>query len=219
MTNRFLPAVLVCLAASAAVASAGPLPWSYYVRVNAPDGYDGILFGSEVKPPDTDGGEGVKFSHYWDTQAGNYGVVRINIETTNETASLFSFGPGFAQTVETLPADKRLSPGIFQLSWGFSDRDGRTAGGSTTGTLTADGLSTTGTGNYFIALDHTEAVNLDGRFAHIRFEGVNTESGARIEMSVSEIAYNAPQVPEPGTLILGGIAAVGGLGAWLKKRR
>lgn len=220
MPTRFTP-ILFVLLASAAVASAEPLPWSYYVRVNAPDGYDGILFGTEVRPPDTDGGAAVRYSHIWDTEPmWNYGMVRINISTMpGVPESLFSFGPGFEETVETVPADKRLSPGVFQLAWGFTPWVDGSGGavGSTTGTISADGLFTSGTGNYRIGLDYSERVTVGGRSALLRFNGVNTESGATIQMTVTPDAPS--ETPEPGTLILGGIALAGGLGAWVRKRR
>jgi hypothetical protein len=151
---------------------------------------------------------------------GNYGMVRIDISTkAGAPESLFTFWPGFEATVETLPADKRLSPGIFQVSWGFTpwgDGGGQVVG-STTGTVTADGLFSSGTGNYVIGLDHSERVTVGGRAALLRFNGVNTESGASIQMTVTPDAPT--ETPEPGTLILGGIAVAGGLGAWWRKRR
>lgn len=206
---------------SSVVASAGPLPWSYYVRVNAPDGFDGVLLGGEKKPAGSDGASADSYSHFWDTGMGNYGMVRINTETPTVTQTLFSLSPGLEQTVQTLPAGKSFSPGVFQLSWGFTpwgDGSGQVVG-TTTGTISADGLFTSGTGNYLIGLDHTESISVNGQAATVRFTGVNRESGADIEMTVTPLeTTTAPQVPEPGTLVLGGIALVGGVGAWWRRR-
>jgi len=180
------------------------------------------LLGGETKPAGADGGSAESYSHLWDTGVGNYGMVRIDISTeTGTPETLFTFGPGFATTVETLPADMRLSPGIFQLSWGFTpwgDGSGQVVG-TTTGTISADGLFTSGTGNYVIGLDHTESFSLNGQAVELRFTGVNRESGADIEMTVTpQELTSAPQVPEPGTLVLGGLAAAGGLAAWRRRK-
>lgn len=214
-------AALAAALLSAVAASAGPLPWSYYVRVNAPDGFDGVLLGSGLKPSATDGGPDAGDSTIWDTGVGNYGMVRINTETPTVTETLFTFSPGFEQSVTSLPAGKSYSPGIFQLSWGFTpwgDGSGQVVG-TTTGTISADGLFTSGTGNYVIGLDHTESFSLNGQAVELRFTGVNRESGADIEMTVTpQELTSAPQVPEPGTLVLGGLAAAGGLAAWRRRK-
>lgn len=214
-------AALAAVLLSAVAASAGPLPWSYYVRVNAPDGFDGVLLGSGLKPSAIDGGPDAGDSTIWDTGVGNYGMVRINTETPTVTETLFTFSPGFEQSVPSLPAGKSYSPGIFQLSWGFTpwgDGSGQVVG-TTTGTISADGLFTSGTGNYVIGLDHTESFSLNGQAVELRFTGVNRESGADIEMTVTPLeSTSAPQVPEPGTLVLGGLAAAGGLAAWRRRK-
>jgi hypothetical protein len=107
-----------------------------------------------------------------------------------------------------------------QLSWGFTPWGGTTDRvGSTTGTISTSGLFSNGTGNYVIGLDHEETMTLGGRTATVRFNGVNTESGARIDMTVTELAGQPPaETPEPGTLVLGGVALVGGVGAWWRRR-
>lgn len=217
MPTRFTPALCVLLA-SAVVASAEPLPASYYVRVSAPDGYNGVLLGTVLEPP-IDGDPARPYFHYWDTGMGNYGMVRIDVSTPTETQQLFGFWPYTNQWVmaSTLPTDKRLSPGLFQLSWGFTpwgDGSGQVVG-TTTGTLTTGGPGMD-YGAYVIGLDHTESLSLNGEAVEVRFRGVNQGYYAVIEMTVTP---NAPEVPEPGTLIIGGIALVGGLGAWVRKRR
>jgi hypothetical protein len=202
----------------AAVATAGPLPWSYYVRVNAPTGFDGVLLGSSKMPATTDGGPEPEFYHLWDTQLGNYGMVRINFETPTGTETLFAFSPGFEESVLSLPAGKSFSPGTINLSWGFQGQT-EIVTGDAGGTLTASDLFTTGTGNYVIGLDHSQTVTLDGRTAVVRFTGENTENGSRIDMSVTPIEQTAaPNVPEPGTMILSG-TALGGFGVWWRRRR
>lgn len=206
------------LFASAAVATAEPLPWSYYVEIDAPKGYDGILFGTEVRLPETDGGSGMTYYHYWDLSGGIPLMWRGNYQTPLGTETLFTLTswPAHEKSVTSLPVDKKLSPGVFQLSWGYlGSRLPEMEGGSTTGTISADGLFTSGTGNYTIGLDYEERVSMSGRAARIRFEGVNRESASEITMTVTEIA---PGVPEPCTVVLGGIALAGGVGAWRRHR-
>jgi hypothetical protein len=215
MRSRLLLTLLFALA-SAAVGSAEPLPWSYFVRVNAPAGYDGILFGTEALQPPADVSGPTTLHHIWDTGPDNYGMARVNSPMPTGEEALFLFAPGFEQQVATLPDGKAFSPGTFVLSWGF-DGGGGSATGSVTGSITASGLTSSGTGNYWIDLDHSETVSLGGRTAIVRFAGQNTESGSRIDMTVTELIEQPPGVPEPGTLVLGGIA-VTGVGVWGRRK-
>ena len=193
MTARLLALAVVLL--SAAAATAGPLPWSYYVRFNAPAGFDGILLGTEIKPPETDGGASVAYHIIMDTGTRNYGQVRSGYDPGSNPTSLFSFGYGDWETVETLPAGKTYSPGTFALSWGFTGMNGTTSG-TTIGYIGASGVFTSGSGTNRVILDHSERVTVDGQTGMVRFGGVNGEESSRIEMTVTP--EDAPKTPEPG---------------------
>lgn len=213
-----MTATLFALLVTAAVSTAEPLPWSYYVEIHTPKGNDGILFGTEVMPPESDGGSGVTYYHYWDLSGGIALMWRGNYQTPLGTETLFTLTswPAHEKSVTSLPADKKLSPGVFQLSWGFVGGLRDLAGGSTTGTVSVDGLFTSGTGNYTIGLDYEEWVQMSGRAARIRYDAVNRESDSEITMTVTEVT---PTVPEPGTFVLGGLAIAGGVGAWRRRKK
>jgi hypothetical protein len=209
--------VLAALLLSAATVSAGPLPWAYSVRVNGGPNVDAIQVGHEPLPPVVDGGPERWVYLLLDTGPGQAGWVSTASETPVSTPqTVFTFGPGDWREADAQSSGTTVING-FALAWQFTGTGGGTAtGGTDIGRISADGVFTSGTGTTRIDLDYVTEVQVDGQWARVRFAGVNTESGSRIEMRVN--AIDAPAVPEPGTLVLGGIVLVGGTGAWWRRR-
>ena len=71
------------------------------------------------------------------------------------------------------------------------------------GFISADGFSTSGTGNFTIGLSEEREITVDGRNAKVHFGTRESESQSVITMTITP--EPAP-TPEPGTLALAGIA-------------
>lgn len=100
----------------------------------------------------------------------------------------------------------------------FTDAEGNSATVRETGGLHASSLLSSGTGNFNIGFDGHHEVTLGGRRARVMF-GRRGWSESRVYTTFEVNELTPSETPEPGTLVLGGIAIVGGIGAWVRKRR
>lgn len=204
---------LACLILAADTASAGLLPWPYYVRFQAANGAQTILLGTDTRPGDGDVPPTPVYLAY---PTGVFGPSRIHFQTATGTESLFEFGYGQWDVSDTpLPAET-TAVNMFDLHWGFQGPT-ETAGGTDRGSIAVSDIYTSGTGNFVLGLDVTHDITLDGRRALVRFHAVNEESVSRIEMTVTELPPMA-ETPEPVTLLLAGVG-LAGVGLWRKRRK
>lgn len=215
--NRYF-FTLGLLIVGTAIANAGPLPWSYSATFKPANGADGISLGQETLweyDPVAQSEKGTTYNVLSNvTKTGfsksSFETPVITPQNPNNSVSLFDFGYGQWTTKEQLPTDQTFAMNKFVLDYAFADGDsqGQTYHGSVEGTISASGIFTSGTGNYWIGLDHTDTVQLGNKRAKVRFWGSNNESHSVILMDVTEVA----ETPEPATMALGGIGlAVVGL--------
>ena len=83
------------------------------------------------------------------------------------------------------------------------------------GFISADGFSTSGTGNFTIGLSEDREITVDGRNAKVHFGTRESESQSVITMTITP--EPAP-TPEPGTLALAGIGIAGPCGFRISRR-
>ena len=205
--------VLASLVLAADAASAGMLPWSYYVRFQAANDAQTILLGTDTRPGDGDAPPTPVFLTY---TTGGFGPSRINFQTSTGTESLFEFGYGQWEVSATPPPTATTAVNAFDLYWGFQGAT-ESVSGIDRGSISASDVFTSGTGNFVLGLDETHDIILDGRQALVRFHATNDDELSRIEMTVTELPPVA-ETPEPATLLLAGVG-LAGVGVWRKRRK
>ncbi len=203
--------LLVLIAGSA---TAGPLPWNYYVRFGAPDNAQNILLGTDVRttfdPITRTETSTPVFLIY---RASGFGPSRIDFETPVGTTDLYSFGYGDWAIVEALP--ENTVSNRFTLAYGFGNSAG--ASGTVEGTIFADGAFTSGTGNFTLGLSEDRELVVGNQRAKLQFGTRSSESATHIIMTVTPLAPLSP-TPEPATLALAGIGFAGVLITRLRRR-
>lgn len=212
--TRWTLTIAVVLASMAA-ATAGPLNWNYSITFKAAGDAPTILLGNETwweYDPSSHSEKGTNYNLLLDVGTG---WTRTGTVSAGGTEKPFGFGHGDWRLSETLPSEP-YSDGQFVLTMAFTDEAGNVGSISPQlGSIHAAGL-TTGTGNFNIGLYDYQEVTVGGRRARVLFAASPSESVNRIAFEVTELAPAG--VPEPGTIILGGIAIAGGLGAWVRRR-
>lgn len=203
---------------SSAVAAAGPLELSYSLRLSAASGERYILLGNETwweYDPEAGSEKGTDYLLLLDV--GN-GWTRTGTVTTGTPEEPFGFGNGDWSLHTDLPTTgEGVSDHQFKLELQLTDPRGNVATlAPQLGSLSAGGL-TTGTGNFTIGLEGSQVVQLGDKRAKVTFDNRESESANRITFLVEDVT--PPDVPEPASLILGGIALAAGGGAWLRRWR
>lgn len=221
--NRLLLTV-VSVVSVLASASAGPIPWMYSATIRPADGADGIFLGHETfweYDPVAQSEKGTTYNVLSNVTKTGYSTSGtetpvITSQTPNNSVSLFDFGYGAWTTTLQLPADQTFAMNKFTLDYAFADGDSQseTYHGSVEGSISASGIFTSGTGNFWIGLNHTDTVQLGNRKAKVRFWGSNNESHSTIFMDVTDVV----ETPEPGTLALAGIGLAGLAGFKLRRK-
>jgi hypothetical protein len=212
MSHRLIATLFVALVATACHAE--PLDWAYTATITAVGGADHLLVGSQRYP--LDGNDDTWPEHYFLLPMQEY-AAKAGRVYPGEWDMLYTFGPGGPlEIVTTLPAT--VGAAGFEVTMTFTDAAGNSGTVSQRGGVSASGLLTSGTGNFDVSFDGTREVELGGRRARVTFgDGYFSESGVYTTFQVDELSPS--ETPEPGTLILGGIALAGGVGAWRRKRR
>lgn len=195
-------------------ATAGPLDWSYTATLSAANGSDYLLIGSQLHPLPPSGDTWAE--HYFLVPVGEY-QPKSGTVYPGSSDMLFGFSPGGPlEIVTTLPPG--VTPTPFEVTLTLTDGEGNSTIVRETGSVSATGLLTSGTGNFNIGFNGEHDVTLGGRRARVTFgQGAWSESGVYTTFAVNELSPS--ETPEPGTLILGGIALAGGVGAWLRRRK
>ena len=204
---------LLMLAGPAALA--GPLPWNYTVRF-APSGNAGaILLGTDTR---------YEYDHLTGVETAT--PVSIILKDSERFASgqayfgtidLFMFHHGMWNLTEGMwnstesPPSNTIS-NQFVLEYDFTDAGPH---GSLGGTISADGVFSTGTGNFTLGLTDQPGLYLEGIDARLQFGVRESESQSVITMTITP--EPAP-TPEPATLALAGIGLAGLLGYRVRRR-
>jgi hypothetical protein len=212
--SRWMLSVVAVLAGAAA-ATAGPLDWTYTATFKSIADTRTILLGKETWwefDPSTGQEKGTEYYLLLDVR--KEGWTRTGTLTPGGAEELWSFGHGDWRLSESLPTEP-YSDGQFVMTLAFTDPDGNVGyANPQLGRISAGGL-TSGTGNFTIGLGGSQLVGVGNRYAEVTYGNRASESANRVTFQAQE-AF-PPEVPEPGTLILGGIAIAGGFGAWRRK--
>jgi len=215
MRCRSLLAVLITVL-TAAASPAGPLDWTYTATFKSVSDTQTILLGNETwweYDPSSHSEKGTNYNLLLDVGDG---WTRTGTVTPGKTETPFGFSYGDWRLSQTLPSEP-FSNGQFEVTVAFTDAVGHTGStGPQFGYIHAAGL-TTGTGNFTIGLSGYQEVTVGGRRARVGFAASESESVNRVAFEVTELSPS--ETPEPGTLMLGGIALAGGIGAWLRRRK
>lgn len=206
---------LAALLLSAAVASAGPLPWSYSVTFKGVADTQTILLGKETwSEYDHNTGAETNTDYYLLLDVGA-GWTKTGTIYPGITEEPWGFGHGDWRLSETLPTEP-YSANQFVVTLMFTDADGNVGYTSPQlGSIYAMGLRS-GTGNFTIGLEGTQLVGLGNDYANVTFGTRESESYNRVTFTVEETTV--PEVPEPASLLLGGLAAASGVGAWVRRK-
>ena len=208
-------ATITALLLSAAVSFAGPLNWSYTARFTGAGGAQNILLGKETRW-DYDHSTGIETgTEYYVLLPVGTGLEHSGTVSSGQ-ADVFGFDPSSWELSTTLPAS--VSDHQFEFTLTLTDEIGNVAHFSPrAGAISAMGVFTTGTGNFDVSFHGSQELQLTERRARVTYSTAGGESWGGIRYQVDDVT---PVVtPEPGTLILGGIAIAGGLGAWARRRK
>ena len=201
--------LLVLIAGSA---TAGPLPWSYYVHFGAPDNAQNILLGTDVRttfdPMTRTETSTPVFLIY---RTFGFGPTRLGFETPPGTTDLHSFSYGDWAIVETIP--ENTVSNRFTLNYGYGNSAG--ASGIVEGSIFADGAFSSGTGNFTLGLSADRDLVVGDQRAHLHFGTRSSESQSVITMTITPEPLSTP---EPATLALAKIGFAGLVITRLRRR-
>ena len=200
--------IVTLLALMAGSATAGPLPWNYTMRFAPAGNAEAILLGMDTRSG-------------YDPVAGveTATPVWIVLKDSKRSASgqayfgttdLFMFHHGMWDLAESPPSNTVANQ--FVLKYDFT---GAGPAGEIGGDIYADGVFTSGTGNFTLGLSGDRELVVGNQRAKLQFGIRESESHSVITMTITR---DVSPTPEPATLALAGIGFAGVLVTRLRRR-